>query len=101
MSCAYSVSLFTDWSADNFTQVWIKQKVGDADPSADETEAAIRLIERHGGQLAQCPVHPLPSADGTECTAQMGLPGPWHDRLPHFRYAHFALQSFVYPTGFL
>ena len=30
-------------------------------------------------------MHPLPGADAEDCTAQMGVAGPWHERLPHFR----------------
>ena len=29
--------------------------------------------------------HPIPGVDGSTCTAQLGAPGPWADRLPHFR----------------
>jgi xylitol oxidase len=29
--------------------------------------------------------HPVPGLDPTPCTPQRGRPGPWSDRLPHFR----------------
>jgi len=29
--------------------------------------------------------HPIPGIDPVNCTAQRGVPGPWWDRLPHFR----------------
>ena len=29
--------------------------------------------------------HPIPGIDPVNCTAQLGVPGPWYDRLPHFR----------------
>ena len=30
-------------------------------------------------------MHPVPGMDAAACTAQLGRPGPWHERLPHFR----------------
>ena len=38
-----------------------------------------------GTTPADGPRHPLPGIDPVNCTAQLGEPGPWHDRLPHFR----------------
>jgi xylitol oxidase len=70
---AYSVSLFTDWRAPRFTQVWLKQP---ADAPAPEFPWA---------EPATGPVHPVPGADPVHCTAQQGVAGPWHERLPHFR----------------
>ena len=29
--------------------------------------------------------HPIPGLDPVNCTPQLGVPGPWSDRLPHFR----------------
>ena len=77
---AYSVSLFTDWRHDRFTQVWLKREV-DADGQAS--------LERElfGATLATANVHPLPGHSVESCTEQMGVPGPWCDRLPHFRMA--------------
>jgi xylitol oxidase len=72
-AAAYSVSLFTDWRAPRFTQVWLKQ-LADA-PAPDFPWAA----------PATGPMHPVPGADPVHCTAQQGVPGPWHERLPHFR----------------
>jgi xylitol oxidase len=31
------------------------------------------------------PAHPIPGMPTENCTAQLGVPGPWHERLPHFR----------------
>lgn len=70
---AYSVSLFTDWRAPRFTQVWLKQ-LADA-PAADFPWAA----------PATGPLHPIPGVDPVHCTPQEGREGPWHERLPHFR----------------
>jgi alditol oxidase len=73
---AYSVSLFTDCRESRFTQVWRKHRVGDGDgvPSS--------LM---GAALADGPRHPVPGNDPVHCTEQGGVPGPWHERLPHFR----------------
>jgi xylitol oxidase len=70
---AYSVSLFTDWREDRFTQVWLKQLDGAPAPDLPWTEPA------------PGPMHPVPGVDPVHCTPQDGTPGPWHQRLPHFR----------------
>ena len=75
---AYSVSLFTDWTSGQFAQLWLKRKV-----DADTPVAAPR--ELFGATLATADVHPLPGLSAESCTAQMGAPGPWCERLPHFR----------------
>jgi len=75
---AYSVSLFTDWTNDRFAQVWLKREVA-ADAAADVPP------ELFGATLAATDLHPLPGLSAESCTAQMGVPGPWWERLPHFR----------------
>jgi alditol oxidase len=81
---AYSVSMFTDWTAGAresgaFNSVWCKARVGDATP-IDRTAAL------YGAVPATVNLHPLPGHDATHCTDQRGVAGPWHQRLPHFRY---------------
>lgn len=78
MGSAYSTSLFTDWTGDTVGQVWRKHRV-DAGTLTVPTPAldAARRAER--------PVHPVPGQDPAACTLQGGVPGPWHERLPHFR----------------
>ena len=73
---ADSVSLFTDWAGDTIQQVWRKSRV---------TPSYTQRSELFGATPATGPRHPLPGIDPVNCTAQMGEPGPWHDRLPHFR----------------
>jgi alditol oxidase len=75
---AYSVSLFTDWRGPGFRQVWLKRRTD----AADAWEPEPRWM---GGLLADGPRHPVPGMDPAHCTEQMGVPGPWHERLPHFR----------------
>lgn len=71
----YSVSMFTDWRADRFTQVWLK--LADADTTPGSPWFA--------GTAACRDLHPIEGRPAGNCTPQLGLPGPWHERLPHFR----------------
>jgi xylitol oxidase len=80
MSTAYSVSLFTDWGAPGFRQVWVKRRTDQ--PLADFPWAAPATEK----------MHPVPGMPAVNCTEQSGVPGPWHDRLPHFR-AEFTPSS--------
>ncbi|MET7680695.1 D-arabinono-1,4-lactone oxidase [Streptomyces sp. NPDC005423] len=77
---AYSVSLFTDWRRPGFRQVWLKRRTDqprhDVPWAAPATEA----------------MHPVPGMPAVNCTEQFGVPGPWHERLPHFR-AEFTPSS--------
>lgn len=68
----YSVSAFTDY-ASGVARVWVKRRT-------DGTGSGWS-----GGRPAVTAVHPVPSADPAACTPQLGVPGPWHERLPHFR----------------
>lgn len=77
---AYSVSLFTDWGAPGFRQVWVKRR-------ADEPRA-----EFPWAAPATQALHPVPGMPAVNCTEQFGVPGPWHERLPHFR-AEFTPSS--------
>jgi xylitol oxidase len=74
MSAAYSVSVFTDWRGPLLNQVWMKHRVGDGEIGALDVA---RLADRER--------HPVPGVDPINCTPQRGVPGPWHERLPHFR----------------
>ncbi|MGW0608404.1 FAD-binding protein [Streptomyces sp. NPDC002644] len=77
---AYSVSLFTSWRRPVFEQVWVKHRVDDGPLVFDRAPAA------------DGPVHPVPGMPAVNCTEQLGVPGPWHERLPHFR-AEFTPSS--------
>ncbi len=72
---AYSVSLFTDWRRPWIRQVWLKRLAGE--PAVPQ-----RWL---GAVLADGPRHPVPGMSPVYCTEQLGAPGPWHLRLPHFR----------------
>jgi xylitol oxidase len=74
----YSVSLFTDWQQYRATQVWIKRRLVPGDPNTWQPEF-------YGASLATKKLHPLAGHDAESCTEQQGIPGPWYERLPHFR----------------
>jgi alditol oxidase len=77
-SSGYSVSLFTDWQNQRATQVWIKRRVELGKPYAwpQEFYSAKRATEK---------LHPIAGHPAEPCTEQLGIPGPWFERLPHFR----------------
>jgi len=77
MAAGYSVSLFTDWRAPRLTQVWIKQREGETSKVADEPWFT--------ATPAQAQRNPVPGGSPDACTQQLGVPGRWYDRLPHFR----------------
>lgn len=72
---AYSVSLFTTWGADTVAQVWLKNIDDESLPRPDF----------YGASAADGPRHPVPGMPAESCTEQGGVPGPWYDRIPHFR----------------
>ncbi|MGN9757920.1 FAD-binding protein [Streptomyces sp. SD31] len=80
MSSAYSVSLFTDWREPGFRQVWLKRRTDQPLPGFPWAAPATEKL------------HPVPGMPAVNCTEQFGVPGPWHQRLPHFR-AEFTPSS--------
>lgn len=79
-SGATSVSLFTTWqNPDVIDQVWHKRRP-DRDADAPATV--------FGAEPASGPRHPVPGNPAGASTTQLGVPGPWLDRLPHFRLDH-------------
>jgi xylitol oxidase len=93
LAAGYSVSLFTTWSRDVVDQVWVKRRTDDPraalDPGWLDTHAATR------------PLHPVPGMSPASCTEQLGLPGPWHERLPHFRLDHTPSSGAELQTEYL
>lgn len=75
---AYSVSLFTDWQNKRVNEVWLKIRT-DAEPKFAPRP------EFFGAKLATKNLHPITELSAENCTQQMGVPGPWYERLPHFR----------------
>jgi xylitol oxidase len=86
-SSAYSVSLFTDWSGPRVGQAWLKSRT-DGTPSRSGTLGSGTSDSTSvffGGTPAAEARHPLPGVSGGNCTQQLGVSGPWSDRLAHFR----------------
>lgn len=76
MAAGYSVSLFTAPDRPEvIDQIWVKTRAGE------------RIADGRdwGARAASEQVHPVPGMDPSATTAQLGAPGPWHARLPHFR----------------
>lgn len=74
-AAAYSVSAFTDWR-DGTATVWRKHR----------TDRSVRPAQTWlGGRLADGPRHPIAGMPTENATQQLGVVGPWHERLPHFR----------------
>jgi len=75
-SRGYSVSVFTRWGGTT-DQVWVKSRVTDG---TEQVESDL-----FGAVAAAVDRHPILGLDAASCTPQLGRPGPWSDRLPHFR----------------
>jgi alditol oxidase len=80
MSSGYSVSMFTDWRAPRLTQIWVKQLAEDEAPASSLTEAPwFTAIPAPAAR------NPVPGGSPDTTTEQLGVPGRWYERLPHFR----------------
>jgi xylitol oxidase len=75
VSCGYSVSVLTQWE-DTVDQVWVKTRADEPDLMGDDL---------FGATPATADRHVIRGLDPMPCTPQLGRPGPWSDRLPHFR----------------
>jgi alditol oxidase len=105
----YSVSTFTNWASGR-AAVWLKLRAGggnqhgagDRHGEGGQRSGGDRYSGGAGGdagsggfarpreawlggRLAERPAHPVPGMPVENCTEQLGVPGPWHERLPHFR----------------
>jgi alditol oxidase len=78
-SFGYSVSIFTRWG-ESIDQVWVKSRVTDEPERVED--------ELFGAVAAAVDRHPILGLDASSCTPQLGRPGPWSDRLPHFRMGY-------------
>ena len=83
-SAATSVSVFTRWRPEPDAQLWLKRRI--------DREGAWPGGPAFGVPERQEPLHPLEQLDPVHCNPQSGQPGPWHERLPHFR-AEFTPSS--------
>ena len=78
VSAGYSVSLFTDWQGESINEVWIKSRAD------DEANKAVKK-DFFGTTPATKDMHPIAALSAENCTPQMGVPGPWYERMPHFK----------------
>lgn len=74
---AYSVSVLTRWNAPTVDYVWRKQRLG-----GNVNRLPTRWLD---ARLADEPLHPVIGLPPAPATPQLGRPGRWHERLPHFR----------------
>jgi xylitol oxidase len=75
-SSGYSVSIFTLWD-DSRCGAWVKTRVSD--------EPELLVEDFFGAAAARTQQHMISGVDRANCTPQLGSPGPWSQRLPHFR----------------
>ena len=77
-AAGYSVSLFTDWKNKNINEVWIKSRI-------ENEDSAAATPELFGAKPATQNMHPVEDQSAENCTEQMGVPGTWFERMPHFK----------------
>ncbi|CAM3698842.1 FAD-binding protein [Aquirufa aurantiipilula] len=73
----YSVSMFTHWENKNINQLWIKKR--------SDAKNIHPVKEYFGATAATSHLHPIKINSPINCTDQMGISGPWYERLPHFK----------------
>jgi xylitol oxidase len=73
----YSVSMFHTWrDPGTVDQLWVKRRADQAGALPDEILGAAKAPGKR---------HPLPGVSAESCTEQLGAPGEWYARLPHFK----------------
>ena len=77
MSGGYSVSLFTNWLNKTISEVWVKRR-------SDQSYSPLGG-DYYGAKAATKNLHPIAELSAEACTDQLGVPGPWYNRLPHFK----------------
>lgn len=77
MSSGYSVSLFTNWADKKVSEVWVKRRMDNQPGDLGK--------EFFGAKAATKNLHPIVELSAESCSEQMGIPGPWYNRLPHFK----------------
>jgi alditol oxidase len=75
-SSGYSVSVFTRWGQ-TVDQVWVKRR--------DRQSPEPARGDLFGAVAATVDRHPILGLDPVNCSPQLGVPGLWSERLPHFR----------------
>jgi xylitol oxidase len=93
LAAGTSVSLFTTWGRDVVDQVWVKRRTDDPRPALGPDWLDARAATE--------PLHPLTGMSPASCTEQLGVPGSWHQRLPHFRLDHTPSSGAELQTEYL
>jgi alditol oxidase len=88
MSAGYSVSLMTSWSGPTVTRLWIKTRLASGTPSL------VSAAHLDAAPAAHPSARPTPEA--MQRLNPFGAPGPWFERLPHFRP-----EAELWPPGHL
>lgn len=78
MDSGYSVSIFTNWRDQKLNQIWLKHRV-----SGDKPFVPLPVLA--GAKLSTVNRHPIVNLPSDPCTPQLGVAGPWFERLPHFK----------------
>lgn len=76
-SSAYSVSMFTTWDEPSVALAWVKERADAPSGIGDDFFGASALT---------APRHMIETMDVRNTTEQLGVAGPWNERLPHFRF---------------
>ena len=82
LSAAHSVSLFTYWDEPWQFHVLSKHRSASGRGPGPARPA---LAQELGARPAPGQWHMVPGMPAENCTEQLGVPGPWHARLPHFK----------------
>jgi xylitol oxidase len=77
MGAGYSVSAITDFAGDDLDMLWVKSRLDDGQPAPMPGDL-------FGAKAATQKLHVTRGNDPLHCTPQLGEPGPWYARLPHF-----------------
>jgi xylitol oxidase len=87
MASGYSVSVFGHWGGDTLAQVWRKRVVDDGPGAETAGEASAHREADFFGTVPAGEKVMSPADEGHDnTTIQGGVPGPWAERLPHFRF---------------
>jgi alditol oxidase len=90
MGSAYSVSLFTHWNGDQVDQAWLKGLASAPAPAASF----------YGGTQVSEESSPVVGRNPYGTTPQLGVPGPWFDRLPHARIGALPAEGYEYQSEY-
>ena len=93
LGSAYSVSVFTRWQGPRVDQVWLKRRPDHGERPLPAALSAATPAPDHR--------HPIAGISAVNCTEQLGVAGPWHDRLPHFRMDYTPSSGAELQTDYL